>query len=302
MADFKNIEFPSISKKDKLLLQYAAGFILIVAFVFYILIPEKDKCLQLEAELDTSKATQIAIGSLIGNEQISDGMSITIGTSSEYYDYFYGVLNAYTIDDIISGLASECGLDIKSLSITDYEPVGSETILGYKNNAYKNMAEMGENVDANELGSGVDLPAENEGAATDGELEEELLTVCKVSLNVVGNYNQLLLFIDSLNAKSDCLVIADSTITKDLRAVNGEASCTASFVINIFGIDFSKVEEISGEYSVGSLGISSDDAPDGGDKAETDDSNGAVSELGDESEGVSLEDNGNTVIQGIMIQ
>ena len=241
---FENIDLKSvtISQKDKLYIQFGVGFLLIVFFVMYVLLPTKDECEALEAEIEQNAVTQKTIERYLNNDSINENMEITIKTSDEYYDYFYGVLNSYTVDGIITGLVESCGLNITSLTIGDYETVDSQVILKYLNNAQANMAVKG-NTDIQTAATSGSVNADGTDNA-----QLQFLTSCNVNINVTGTYNQLMRFIDSLNKKSDCLVITQSNISKDSRySGEGEENYYASFVINIFGIDFSTVNELTGE-------------------------------------------------------
>lgn len=190
----------TLKKSEKILLQIlivVAGF---AALWMFLLMPELEKKLSITEEHDALETEYLQKQTLLLNTALDQRYADEKELAEENYDYFYAVLNGYTIDGIVNGIAQERNLSIESLNIGSYEEASGDF-----------EAETGKKLD--------------------------VLVKSIVSLSVKGNYEDILQFVDDMNAKSPCLRMSTVSISENSSDATGEKQMTASFRIYLYGID-----------------------------------------------------------------
>lgn len=196
----------TLKKSEKILLEIlvlVAGFAVLLVFFF---LPQAQRKIELtslseelEQELNEKKLLML-------NENLDEECAAARREAQKNYDYFYAVLNGYSIDEIINSIASEKNLSITSLNIGDYEDAS---------------ADFTETVE--------------------GELS--VLVKSTVNLTVLGSYEDILDFLDAMNQKSTCLRMNLISITENTDDATGEKGMSAAFRIYLYGIDVELEEE-----------------------------------------------------------
>lgn len=190
----------TLTKREKLLLQV---FISIAAFgiIFvFLLIPQLETHAMLELERDDLLSEYKTKDKLLNNTEIDNTYKKELELAKKNYDYFYSVLNSYTIDGIVNKLIQEYNLNVFLLNIGDYEPAVYD---------FQKVSEE----------------------------EIEILVKSTVNINVSGTYENILKLIDALNEKSTCLRVDTISITPNEADATGTQGMTAAFRIYIYGID-----------------------------------------------------------------
>ena len=222
-----------ISTKDQNLLKITGCFILLALVFNFFLKPVSAEQKELSAKLDTMEVQKIQMEALISNEDLKENMEEQKTKAMENYEFFYGVLNSYSVDGIINDLITEENLEITSLNINDYVAAAEERLIVQKEVKTETVEEDSETTPV-----------------------ETMLLTCKATVAFIGNYENVLSFIDKLGKKSDCIEITNfrldkKTISGEKRydefgeeVINESLSYVASIDLNIYGIDNSSIEEL----------------------------------------------------------
>lgn len=189
----------TVSKREKLLLEIVllvGAFALILVFL---VMPAQEEKIALEVEQESTELELQEKERLLMNDTLESSYQDALTEAKENYDYFYAVLNSYTIDEILNTLIKEHGINVVSMNISEYEDA-----------AY-------------------DFP----------ETAEELDVLVKsiVNLTVTGEYQNILSFMDAMNAKSTCLRMDMVNISENTQDATGTEGMIANFRIYIYGID-----------------------------------------------------------------
>lgn len=190
----------TLKKSEKILLQIlvlVAAFALIL--VFWVM-PEAERKIRLKTLSDALDQELDEKQQLLLNPQIDERYQEEKQKAEENYDYFYSVLNGYSIDEIINSIAQEKQLSITSLNIGEYIDASTD---------FQLVSE--ENLD--------------------------VLVKSTVSLTVLGSYQNILGFMEALNEKSTCLRMSLVSINENRDDATGSEGMSASFRIYIYGID-----------------------------------------------------------------
>lgn len=189
----------TVSKREKLLLEIVflvGAFALIWVFL---VMPAQEEKIALEVEQESTELELQEKERLLMNDTLESAYQDALTEAKENYDYFYSVLNSYTIDEILNTLIKEHGISVVAMNISEYEDA-----------AY-------------------DFP----------ETAEELDVLVKsiVNLTVTGEYQNILNFMDAMNAKSTCLRMDMVNISENTQDATGAEGMIANFRIYIYGID-----------------------------------------------------------------
>jgi Tfp pilus assembly protein PilO len=196
----------TLKKSEKILLQLLVIFAAIALGAVFLLLPALDEKQVLTEEHNDLRQEYQSRQELLENQSLDEKYKEAKETAKENYNYFYAVLNSYTIDGIINKTAQDRNLSIQSLSIGKYEEA----------------AEDFEEKTGNKL---------------------EVLVKSVVSISVKGTYGNILGFVDDLNEKSPCLRISLVSVTENNADATGNEPMVASLKIYIYGIDV-KLDEL----------------------------------------------------------
>lgn len=189
----------TLTKREKLLLQIMVCLAVFSLILVFLVLPQMEEKVSLNAQKDELTAELDKKEVLLADQTLQTRYDEAFTKAQENYDYFYDVLNTYTIDEILNSLIQEYGISVASLNISDYEDA---------------------NADFEEL--------------DDSELK--VLVKSTVNLTVTGDYQQILKFVGAMNDKSPCLNVDTISIVPNTDSVN-ENDMTAAFRIYIYGIN-----------------------------------------------------------------
>ena len=189
----------TVSKREKLLLEIVLLVGTFALILVFLVMPAQEEKIALEVEQESTELELQEKERLLMNDTLESSYQDALTEAKENYDYFYAVLNSYTIDEILNTLIKEHGINVVSMNISEYEDA-----------AY-------------------DFP----------ETAEELDVLVKsiVNLTVTGEYQNILSFMDAMNAKSTCLRMDMVNISENTQDATGTEGMIANFRIYIYGID-----------------------------------------------------------------
>lgn len=196
----------TLTKREKMLLQIGLCLILFCVIFVYLLLPQMEERDTLIAKKEEVEFSYEKKQMLLANITLDKRYEEAANKARENYDYFYGVLNSYTIDGIVNHLLKEYELTVHTLDISDYEDAAMDF--------------------------------------EEAKEQPEILVRSTVSLSVSGNYDKILGFMKALNEKSPCLRVDTFSLQKNASDATGSQGMTASFRIYIYGIDI-KAEELN---------------------------------------------------------
>lgn len=183
-----------MSKREKLLLQIMVCVAVVGGLAVYLLLPAIKKNIRLKEEVLETEATAEEMEMVINTDGIIEGYEKAVTKADETYDFFYGDIKSFKVDELVNELVVKNNLKINSISIGDYTDRSDDELYIVKE---------------------------------DGEEEEEtekesLLIGRDVSVSIEGAYQDVLSFIDDLNAKSECIRINNASYTKNVRNIDGQ--------------------------------------------------------------------------------
>ena len=198
-----------ISEKDKKLLLLVVAFALL-ALVYVVLVrPMQDKIQEKNEEYSTISLQKAEMQAIIEDPELEVKMEEERAKALINYNFFFGVLNGYSIDSIINEKVSTMNLSISKLSVDNtYTPAQEDRLT--------KQADIIEETYIN---------SEDEGITK--EEEAKILMSCNVEVVIEGGYNNIMGFIDELSDTSDCIEIISMTLSKTSPEANysvGEVS------------------------------------------------------------------------------
>ena len=196
----------TLKKSEKILLQILLLLAAFTAILMLLVMPELERKMELEAEAEALEIELTEKQQLMNNPVLEENYQTQRELAEENSNYFYAVLNGYSIDEIVNDVAQEKELFIKSLSIEPYQDASGDFV------------------------------------ATTGQ-ESEVLVKSTVNLTVLGNYQNILEFMDALNEKSTCIRLSLVSLTDNQNDATGTQEMAAAFKIFIYGIDVELTEE-----------------------------------------------------------
>lgn len=196
----------TLKKSEKILLQILILLAAFAAILVFLVMPEMEQKLELDAEAESLEIELNEKQRLMNSTALEENYQTQKDLADENSNYFYSVLNGYSIDEIVNEVAQEKELFIKSLSIEPYQDASGDFV------------------------------------ATTGQ-ESDVLVKSTVNLTVLGNYQNILDFMDALNAKSTCLRVSLVNITDNQNDATGTQGMAAVFKIFIYGINVELTED-----------------------------------------------------------
>lgn len=204
----------NIKKKEKIALQVLLLTAIFAVILSLLLLPAMEEKALASADLDLASLELEEKQELMADTGLDERHKEAMEEAEKNYNYFYSVLNSYTIDTIINTLVQKHDMSISMLNIGEYE-------------------------DAT-----YDFP----------KLEEEELKVLvksTVNLTISGNYTNMIRFMDALNQKSTGLRVDMLSIYENTMDATGRHGMTASFRIYIYGVDV-QIESLQKELGIDS--------------------------------------------------
>lgn len=190
-----------MTRREKILLQICIVIGIAGVCFVYVLMPSVKKSRSLAQELEMVELEELNIMSTVELTGLEDTLENEKERAEQNYEFFYGKLNSYTIDDILNNLAEQNHLDIQSLSISEYSRREDKEIVGMT------------------------------------EAKEQYLLAAECSLSLIGSYSNVMQFLSDLKRESDCIVVKSTTITYNTRAASLDTTTNANVVVTLYGID-----------------------------------------------------------------
>lgn len=201
-----------LTKSETTLLGILAALVLIVGSYYLLLAPLQTSIDSKKAQYAQLELQQINMQALLQNPNMQGLYEAQRDVATDHYDSFYSTLNAYTIDNILSGLMDDYAIDVLKLKISPYEPADWQTI-------------------------GDELPEDTAPEQTAEGEEENILLKSTVEIQAGGTYNSTMSFIDAMNAKSFCLQVRDMQIAYRTEQNLIETEVQFSCFVDIYGIE-----------------------------------------------------------------
>lgn len=208
-----------MTRREKILLQICIAIGLIGLSSVYLLQPSIAERQSSEAALGAMELEELQIKTVLDAQGVEEALEKQQSLAEQNYEYFYGELNSYTIDGILNQIIEECGLEIQSLNIGDYVKVDAATLV-------RNQ----------EAESATDDETEDDKTEEE-KAEEEFLLGCRVTLNVTGDYDQILSFSDALKKESTCIEVSSINVQTNERSVEEARAVVATAELLIYGIE-----------------------------------------------------------------
>lgn len=220
----------TMTKREKILLQILLGVLVVGLLVIYLLLPKlKEKKTLLITKAD-DEATLDEMNESLQQINIYDSLASSEKRIEKINLFFNGIWNSYTVDGFINKLVADNQLEIKSLTIDDFQYVSDE-IFGVN----VPFAEVEEDDDEDD--EEYDEDEDEYGTNTD---EGDLLLSCDVSITVFGKYDDVLALMDQLNKESEAIAITETNFSKEYDYIGNNdhndiyGNCSITF--KIYGI------------------------------------------------------------------
>lgn len=190
----------TITKNEKRILQVVGSIALFVLIFVGIVLPEMQtrETLKVRNEELVLEHKQKAL--LLKDVSVDQQYAEEIEEAKKNYNFFYSALNSYTIDKIINDLLKKYELNVSMLNITEYQDATYD---------FERLEEQ----------------------------ELKVLVRSTVNINVSGQYQKILSFIEELNNTSPCLLVEMISITNNRSDATGIYEKDAILSIYIYGID-----------------------------------------------------------------
>lgn len=210
----------NMTKREKILMQILLGVLVVGLMVVYLLLPKMKEHKVLLNTKAEDEATLEEMNEALLQTDAYDELKDAEERIEKISIFFNGIWNSYTVDGFINQLVTDNNLEIKSLSIGEFQEVSDEAF-------------------------GVSVPFETEDEedaeeSSEEVFEEDILLSCDVSISAFGSYDNVLALMDQLNKESQAMAItaANVTIAYDYIPAEGEgidyANCSITF--KIYGI------------------------------------------------------------------
>lgn len=198
-----------MSKREKILLQIMVCIAVVGGLAVYLLLPAIKKNIKLQKEAEEAEATAEEMEMIINMNGVIDGYEKAVAKADETYEFFYGDLKSFKVDEEVNGLVVKNNLKINSINIGDYTERSDDELYIVKDE------EDGEEI----------------------SYDESLLIGRDVSVSLEGTYKDVLAFVDDLNAKSECIRINAMSYSKDLRRYDDQLPEGGDYLSNV-NVDF----------------------------------------------------------------
>lgn len=213
-----------MTKREKLLLQILVCVTVVGLLTVYLLLPAIKTYIKLNTQKEESQELKTDMELILSTEGLEEGKISADRKASEIYTFFNGKLNSYNINDMFDEMVVKNNLEINAISIGKYTELSDDTIIPKEEISEEDML-----VDEfEEFEEFEDIP--------------NYLLGCDITVNVMGEYENILNLISDINKSSQCLIINNCTYTKT-NAYIGDASdneetdyYTASIQMTLYGI------------------------------------------------------------------
>lgn len=211
-----------MKKREKILLEVFICVLLFAGICVLFLKPALVKNQELAERAAVAEARQVEMQRLIENKTLDKDLKTQQDVSKTNYEFFYSVLNSYNLDEILNNMAKEKSLSIQNLSIGEYEDAGDDFPLEAENKIEEQEG-----------------TAESETTAQSEQVLDNPANLLKaqVSVSVTGSYENILAYIDGLNAQSVCLRVDSISLSPNERDATGKAGQNAVISISVYGIN-----------------------------------------------------------------
>lgn len=190
----------TLKKSEKILLEILILFAAFAVILVFLVMPEAENKIEAQSLNESLEIEYLEKQQLLKDPELDARYEAQKAIAQENYDYFYSVLNGYSIDEIVNGIAVDNQLAVTSLTIGDYEN------------------------------------ASGDFAAITGE-SLDVLVKSIVDVTVLGSYEDILAFMDDMNAKSTCLRMSLISISEYQDNATDTEEMVGVFRIYIYGID-----------------------------------------------------------------
>lgn len=190
----------TLKKSEKILLEILILLAAFAVILVFLVMPAAQSRIEAKSLNESLEIEYLDKQQLFEDPTLDERYEEQKQIAQENYDYFYSVLNGYSIDEIVNGLAVEKQLAVTSLTIGDYEN------------------------------------ASGDFAAVTGE-SLDVLVKSIVDVTVIGSYEDILAFMDAMNAKSTCLRMSLISISENQDNATDAEEMVGVFRIYIYGID-----------------------------------------------------------------
>lgn len=212
-----------MTRREKILLQICIAIAVIGPCILYLLRPAIREGERYQEELEALQFEELRVNTVLEAPGVEATLAAQKKLAEENYQYFYGKLNTYTIDEILNHLTEECGLSVESMNIGDYIEISSETLHRVPADAQTEQTEQ-------------DSFSQEGLEPEDAAQEEQLLLGCNVGLTVTGSYEQILTFMDALAEESTCIEVISMDMYINDRSTSEEQVVEASLGLLMYGI------------------------------------------------------------------
>lgn len=190
----------TLKKSEKILLEILILFAAFAVILVFLVMPEAENKIEAQSLNESLEIEYLEKQQLLKDPELDARYEAQKAIAQENYDYFYSVLNGYSIDEIVNGIAVDNQLAVTSLTIGDYEN------------------------------------ASGDFAAITGE-SLDVLVKSIVDVTVLGSYEDILAFMDDMNAKSTCLRMSLISISENQDNATDTEEMVGVFRVYIYGID-----------------------------------------------------------------
>lgn len=190
----------TLKKSEKILLEILILLAAFAVILVFLVMPAAQSRIEAKSLNESLEIEYLDKQQLFEDPTLDERYEEQKQIAQENYDYFYSVLNGYSIDEIVNGIAVEKQLAVTSLTIGDYEN------------------------------------ASGDFAAVTGE-SLDVLVKSIVDVTVIGSYEDILAFMDAMNAKSTCLRMSLISISENQDNATDAEEMVGVFRIYIYGID-----------------------------------------------------------------
>lgn len=190
----------TLKKSEKILLEILILFAAFAVILVFLVMPEAENKIEAQSLNESLEIEYLEKQQLLKDPELDARYEAQKAIAQENYDYFYSVLNGYSIDEIVNGIAVDNQLAVTSLTIGDYEN------------------------------------ASGDFAAITGE-SLDVLVKSIVDVTVLGSYEDILAFMDDMNTKSTCLRMSLISISEYQDNATDTEEMVGVFRVYIYGID-----------------------------------------------------------------
>lgn len=183
-----------MTNREKFLLQLMICIGVVGVIAVYLVLPQVKKNRILNEEYEEVLLQSENMEMLLAQTGVVDGLDVATETTENTWNFFQKGLSSYEIDSFINDLAIKNNVEISLLSIGSYELTSDK-----------------------DIGLDIIMVDVSSDSSFDGnaQVEDMLLKKATVLINVDGDYEDVLQFIDDINKRSECIQIRQCVTRKD---------------------------------------------------------------------------------------